>query len=54
VARFIAGVVAEMDLSELLGEHARKDGRGAAGYHPEMMARILLYGYVVGVRVHET
>ena len=50
LARFIAGVVAELDLSELLGEYARKDGRGAIGYHPEMMVRILLYGYAVGVR----
>ena len=50
LARFIAGVVAELDLSELLREYARKDGRGAIGYHPEMMVRILLYGYAVGVR----
>jgi transposase len=50
LARFIAGVVAELDLSELLREYARKDGRGAMGYHPEMMVRILLYGYAVGVR----
>ena len=50
LARFIAGVVAELDWSELLREYARKDGRGAMGYHPEMMVRILLYGYAVGVR----
>jgi transposase len=50
LARFIAGVVAELDLTELLGEYGRKDGRGAIGYHPEMMTRILLYGYAVGVR----
>lgn len=50
LARFIAGVVGELDLSELLREYARKDGRGAIGYHPEMMVRILLYGYAVGVR----
>ena len=50
MARFIAGVVGELDLSELLREYARKDGRGAIGYHPEMMVRILLYGYAVGVR----
>jgi transposase len=50
LARFIAGVVTELDLSELLREYARKDGRGAIGYHPEMLVRILLYGYAVGVR----
>ena len=50
LGRFIAGVVAELDLSELLREYERKDGRGAIGYHPEMMVRILIYGYAVGVR----
>src|ERR1700685_1537972 len=50
LARFIAGVIAELDLSELLGEYARKDGRGAIGYHPEMLVRVLLYGYAVGIR----
>lgn len=50
LARFVASVVAELDLSEVLGEYGRKDERGAVGYHPEMLVRILLYGYAVGVR----
>lgn len=50
LARFVGRVVAELDLSELLREYGRKDGRGAIGYHPEMLVRVLLYGYAVGVR----
>ena len=50
LARFIARVVGELDLSEIVGYYARKDGRGMAAYHPEMMVRILLYGYAVGIR----
>jgi transposase len=50
LARFIARVFSELELSELLQHYARKDGRGQAAYHPEMMARVLLYGYAVGTR----
>ena len=50
LARFIAQVIQEMDLGEFLAEHERKDGRGKAAYHPEMMLRLLVYGYAVGVR----
>ena len=50
LARFIAQVVAVLDLSEIIGEYGRKDGRGKSAYHPEMMVRLLLYGYAVGRR----
>ena len=50
LARFIAGVVDELDLSEIIARHLRKDGRGKAAYHPAMLVRLLLYGYAVGVR----
>jgi transposase len=50
LARFIAGVVEELDLSGILSQYLRKDGRGKAAYHPAMMVRLLLYGYAVGVR----
>jgi transposase len=50
LARFIAEVVEELDLSAMLAHHGRKDGRGQAAYHPAMMVRLLLYGYAVGVR----
>jgi transposase len=50
LARFIAGVVDELDLSGILSVYLRKDGRGQAAYHPAMLVRLLLYGYAVGVR----
>lgn len=50
LARFIAGVVAELDLSGIISQYDRKDGRGKSAYHPEMMVRLLLYGYAVGTR----
>ena len=50
LARFMAQLVASLDLSEIFKHYERKDGRGQAAYHPEMMVRLLLYGYAVGVR----
>jgi transposase len=50
LARMIAAVVDELDLSEIIAEYARKDGRGKAAFHPAMLVRLLLYGYAVGVR----
>ena len=49
LARFIADVINELDLSEILAVYGRRDGRGMAAYHPVMMVRILLYGYCLGV-----
>ena len=49
LARFIAVVMKELDLSAFYVEHERKDGRGLAAYDPLMMTRLLLYGYAVGV-----
>src|ERR1700681_1510242 len=48
LARFIADVVEQLDLSAVYAEYERKDGRGLAAYHPAMMARLLLYGYATG------
>jgi transposase len=50
LARFVAQVVEVLDLSEILAQHGRKDGRGKAAYHPVMLVRLLVYGYAVGVR----
>lgn len=50
LARFIADVVDELDLSGIVSQYLRKDGRGKAAYHPAMLLRLLLYGYAVGVR----
>jgi transposase len=49
LARFIADVTEQLDLSEILKEYRRRDGRGQSGYHPLMLTRLLLYGYAVGV-----
>jgi transposase len=49
LARFIADVVNELDLSAIYGEYERKDGRGLSAYHPLLMTRLLLYGYCIGI-----
>jgi transposase len=49
LARFIADITDQLDLSEILAVYARKDGRGMAAYHPAMIVRMLLYGYCRGV-----
>src|SRR6266481_7529898 len=49
LARFIADVTEQLDLSAIYSAYDRRDGRGQAGYHPLLMIRLLLYGYCVGV-----
>ena len=49
LARFIADITDQLDLSKILAVYARRDGRGMAAYHPAMMVRMLLYGYCRGV-----
>ena len=49
LARFIADVSEELDLSAIYAEYERKDGRGLAAYHPLLLTRLLLYGYAIGV-----
>lgn len=49
LAQFIEAAVSAMDLSVLLAAYERKDGRGRAGYHPEMLFRVLTYGYCLGI-----
>src|SRR3984957_19538162 len=44
LARFIADVMNELDLSSIYASYERSDGRGLAAYHPVLMARLLLYG----------
>jgi transposase len=48
LARFLVDVVEELDLSEIYGSYEEKDGRGQSAYAPEMMVRVLLYGYCSG------
>jgi transposase len=49
LARFVADVMNELDLSAIYAEYERKDGRGLSAYHPLLLARLLLYGYCMGV-----
>jgi len=44
----VAEVIHQLDLSEIYDSYERKDGRGLATYHPEMLTRLLLYGYAIG------
>ena len=49
LARFLADVVSALDLDAIYRSYQEKDGRGQAAYAPEMMVRLLLYGYARGV-----
>jgi transposase len=49
LARFIADVMNELDLSAIYASYERSDGRGLSAYHPLLMARLLLYGYCIGI-----
>jgi len=48
LARFIADITAELDLSDICAHYERRDGRGKSAYHPLMLTRLLLYAYCVG------
>jgi transposase len=48
LARFVADVMDELDLGAIYRSYAG-DGRGLAAYQPSLMARLLLYGYCLGV-----
>jgi transposase len=49
LARFIADVADELDLSAIYARYERQDSRGLSAYHPLLLTRLLLYGYCVGV-----
>jgi transposase len=49
LARFLADVSDELDLSPIFAEYERSDGRGLSAYHPLLLTRLLLYGYSMGV-----
>lgn len=49
LARFLVDVVGALDLSRIYASYEEKDGRGQSAYAPEMMLRVLLYGYATGV-----
>ncbi len=49
LARFIADVANELDLSALYAHYERRDSRGLSSYHPLLLTRLLLYGYCIGI-----
>ncbi len=49
LARFIADVTEQLDLSAIYSGYDSRDGRGQEGYHQLLLTRLLLYGYCVGV-----
>lgn len=49
VAWFVVDVVASLDTAKF-HQYARLGGRGRAGYDPEMLLSLLIYGYCHGVR----
>lgn len=48
LARFVAEVCDELDLSAILACYERRDARGAEAYHPVLLTRLLLYAYCIG------
>jgi transposase len=47
LARFLSDVISELDLREIYAAY-EEDGRGMAAYNPQMMSKLLFYGYCVG------
>ncbi len=54
LACFVGRIVDQLDVSKILEQYGRRDGRGKAAYHPVMLLRLLLYGYAIGVRSSRT
>ena len=48
LAYFVSDLVEGMDLSGIESVYEQED-RGQPPYHPQMMTKVLLYGYCVGV-----
>lgn len=49
LALFVSDVVEQLDLSAIFAVYQRRDPRGREGYHPLMMAKLLVYAYCVGM-----
>jgi transposase len=46
LALYVSDIVEQLDLSAILNGY--EEGRGQPPYHPQMMVKLLLYGYCVG------
>ena len=45
---YVSDIVEQLDLSAILQSYEAGDGRGRPPYHPQMMVKLLIYGYCVG------
>lgn len=50
LALFVSDVVDTLDLGAIFRSYEQGDGRGRPPYHPQMMVKLLVYGYCTGVR----
>jgi len=48
LALFVSDVVEKLDLKPIVGSYEEGDGRGQPPYHPQMMVKLLVYGYCTG------
>jgi transposase len=48
LAYFVSDLIDQLDLSQI-EQHYEREERGYPPYHPRMMAKVLVYGYCVGV-----
>ena len=48
LALYVSDIVEQLDLSAILKVYEEGDARGRPPYHPQMMVKLLLYGYCVG------
>ena len=48
LALYVSDIVEQLDLSGILQSYEAGDGRGRPPYHPQMMVKLLIYGYCVG------
>lgn len=48
LALYVSDIVEQLDLSAILQSYEAGDARGRPPYHPQMMVKLLIYGYCVG------
>ena len=48
LALFVSDVIDGLDLSEMLASYDSPEGKGAPPYHPQMLLKVLVYGYATG------
>jgi transposase len=48
LALYVSDIVDQLDLSAIMKPYEEGDARGRPPYHPQMMVKLLIYGYCVG------